>query len=56
MEAKGDAVPSASSLQAKVMATNSEKRGGSAITPGNVKLVMAGSGCQNPKKVEKVIR
>lgn len=55
VEVKGDAVPSASSLPAKALATNSKKRGESAISPGNVKLVMAGSGCQNSKKVEKVI-
>ncbi|XP_038883032.1 OVARIAN TUMOR DOMAIN-containing deubiquitinating enzyme 7 isoform X3 [Benincasa hispida] len=51
---KGDTVPSASSLQRKVL-SNSQKRGESATSPGNVKLVMAGSGCQDSKKVEKVL-
>ncbi|XP_023543647.1 OTU domain-containing protein 3 isoform X3 [Cucurbita pepo subsp. pepo] len=52
---KGDTVPSASSLQAKVFSTSSQKRGQSAISLGNIKLVMAGSGCQNSKEVEKVL-
>ncbi|XP_022133264.1 OTU domain-containing protein 3 isoform X2 [Momordica charantia] len=52
---KGDAVPSANSLQAKVLASNFQKRGESAISPGIVKVVMAGSGCENSRKVEKVL-
>ncbi|XP_031743793.1 OVARIAN TUMOR DOMAIN-containing deubiquitinating enzyme 7 isoform X3 [Cucumis sativus] len=51
---KGDTVPSPISLQRKVL-SNSQKRGETATSPGNVKLVMAGSGCQNSKKVEKVL-
>lgn len=51
---KGDTVPSGS-IQAKVFSTSSQKRGQSAISLGNIKLVMAGSGCQNSREVEKVL-
>ncbi|MED6198406.1 hypothetical protein PIB30_118767 [Stylosanthes scabra] len=53
---KADADLSATSHQAKVTANKTRVQAGrETIQPGSIKLVMAGSGCENTEKVEQIL-
>lgn len=52
---KADADLSAASHQAKSVASKSKGLRTDFINAGSIKLVMAGSGCENAEKVEQVV-